>query len=157
MKTKSLGFIGGGRITKVMLQAIANNKTEYRAIVVYDINPGVLTALKNQFPGIYPADSASEAAKQDMVFLALHPPVIMDTLEIVKDQIKAGSIVISLAPKITMEKIASKLKNFKNIVRLNQNAVIRRTKIILNVVFSEITTKVGACQVVFKLLVRWHQ
>ena len=118
MKTKSLGFIGGGRITKVMLQAIANNKTEYRAIVVYDINPGVLTALKNQFPGIYPADSASEAAKQDMVFLALHPPVIMDTLEIVKDQIKAGSIVISLAPKITMEKIASKLKNFKNIVRL---------------------------------------
>ena len=122
MKTKSLGFIGGGRITKVILQAIANNKTEYKAIVVYDTNSEVLTALKNQFPGILPADSASEAAKQDMVFIALHPPVIMDTLELVKDQFKPGSIVISLAPKITIQKIASKLTNVKNIVRLIPNA-----------------------------------
>jgi pyrroline-5-carboxylate reductase len=122
MKTKSLGFIGGGRITKVILQAIANNKTEYKAIVVYDTNSDVLTALKNQFPGILLADSASEAAKQDMVFLALHPPVIMDTLELVKNQFKAGSILISLAPKITIEKISSKLTNVKNIVRLIPNA-----------------------------------
>jgi pyrroline-5-carboxylate reductase len=122
MKTKSLGFIGGGRITKIILQAIANNKTEYKAIVVYDTNSEVLTALKHQFPVILLADSASEAAKQDMVFLALHPPVIMDTLEIVKDHIKSGAMVISLAPKITIEKIASKLKKFKNIIRLIPNA-----------------------------------
>ena len=122
MKTKSLGFIGGGRITKIILQAIANNKTEYKAIVVYDTNSEVLTALKDQFPVILIADSVSEAAKQDMVFIALHPPVIMDTLEIVKDQIKAGSILISLSPKITIDKIASRLKNFKNIVRLIPNA-----------------------------------
>ena len=122
MKTKSLGFIGGGRITKVILQAIANNKTEYKAIVVYDLSSDVLYALKDQFPGIHLADSASEAAKQDMVFLALHPPVIMDTLEKVKDHFKPGSILISLAPKITIEKIASKLTNVKNIVRLIPNA-----------------------------------
>jgi pyrroline-5-carboxylate reductase len=122
MKTKSLGFIGGGRITKVILQAIANNKTEYKAIFVYDTNSEILTELKNQFPVIHLADSASEAAKQDMVFLALHPPVIMNTLEIVKDHIKSGAIVISLAPKITIEKIASKLNKFKNIVRLIPNA-----------------------------------
>ena len=122
MKTKSLGFIGGGRITKVILQAIANNKTEYKAIVVYDLSSDVLDALKVQFPGIHLADSASEAAKQDMVFLALHPPVIMDTLELVKDHFKPGSILISLAPKITIEKIASKLTNVKNIVRLIPNA-----------------------------------
>lgn len=122
MKTKSLGFIGGGRITKVILHAMANNKTEYKAIVVYDTNSAVLTALKNQFPGILLADSASEAAKQDMVFLALHPPAIMDTLELVKDDFKQGSILISLAPKITIEKMASKLANVKNIVRLIPNA-----------------------------------
>lgn len=122
MKTKSLGFIGGGRITKVMLQAIANNKTEYKAIVVYDINPDVLNVLKHQFPGILLADSAPEAAKQDMVFLALHPPVIMDTLELVKDYFKPGSILISLAPKVTIEKMAARLPNIKNIVRLIPNA-----------------------------------
>jgi len=122
MKTKSLGFIGGGRITKVILQAIANNKTEYKAIVVYDINIEVLAALKSQFPGIVLADSAHEAANQDIVFIALHPPVIMDTIELIKDHFKTGKIMISLAPKITIEKIASKLENFKNIVRLIPNA-----------------------------------
>jgi pyrroline-5-carboxylate reductase len=109
MKTKSLGFIGGGRITKIMLQVIVNNKTEYKAIVVYDTNPEVLTTLKKQFPGITLADSNFEPAKQDMVFIALHPPVIMETLGLVKDQFKSGYIVISLAPKISIAKIASKL------------------------------------------------
>jgi pyrroline-5-carboxylate reductase len=122
MKTKSLGFIGGGRITKIMLQVIANNKTEYKSIVVYDINPEILTALKSQFPGILMASSASEAAQQDLVFLALHPPVIMDTLELTRNQFKQGSVVISLAPKISIQKIASKLMNVINIVRLIPNA-----------------------------------
>jgi pyrroline-5-carboxylate reductase len=122
MKTKSLGFIGGGRITRVILQAIANNKTEYKAIFVYDINPEVLFRLKDQFPVIVQAESATEAAKQDMVFIALHPPVILDTLDLVKDVLKPGSVLISLAPKISIEKMASRLKNFKNIVRLIPNA-----------------------------------
>jgi len=122
MKTKSLGFIGGGRITKIMLQVIANNKTEYKAIVVSDTNTEVLTALKNQFPAITVAASNLEPAQQDMVFIALHPPVIMEVLELVKDQFKAVSIVISLAPKISIAKIASKLQNVKNIVRLIPNA-----------------------------------
>jgi pyrroline-5-carboxylate reductase len=122
MKTKSLGFIGGGRITKIMLQVIANNKTEYKAIVVYDINPLVLAELKKQFPGIKVTDSNLEPAQQDMVFIALHPPAIMETLDLIKDQFKSGSIVISLAPKISIAKIASKLPNCKNIVRLIPNA-----------------------------------
>ena len=122
MKTKSLGFIGGGRITKIMLQVIANNKTEYKAIVVYDTNPEVLTALKIQFPGITVADSNMEPAQQDMVFIALHPPAIMDALESIKSEIKSSSVLISLAPKISIAKIASKLPNNKNIVRLIPNA-----------------------------------
>ncbi len=122
MKTKSLGFIGGGRITRVMLQAIANNKTEYKAIVVYDTNTDVSAALKNQFPNIIVAESASQPAKQDMVFIALHPPVIMDALELVKDQFRTGSVLVSLAPKISIEKLAYKLPDIKNIVRLIPNA-----------------------------------
>ncbi len=118
----TLGFIGGGRITKIMLQVIANNKTEYKALVVYDTNMEVVAALKSQFPAITVAGSAPEAAEQDMVFIALHPPAILETLELVKDQFKAGSIVISLAPKISIANIAAKLPNVKNIVRLIPNA-----------------------------------
>jgi pyrroline-5-carboxylate reductase len=122
MKTKSLGFIGGGRITRIILQAIANNKTEYKAIVVYDLNSVVLAALKDHFPSIQLVDSASEAAKQDIVFIALHPPVIMEILELVKDKVKPGSIIISLAPKISIAKITSKLPHVPNVVRMIPNA-----------------------------------
>lgn len=122
MKTKTLGFIGGGRITKIFLQVIRNNKSEYNSIVVFDTNAVVLSQLKEQFPGISIADSASEAAKQDLVFIALHPPAIMETLDLIKDQLKPGTVLISLAPKISIAKMASILPQVSNIVRLIPNA-----------------------------------
>lgn len=122
MKTKTLGFIGGGRITKIMLQAIANNKTEYKAIVVFDTNPSILADLKTRFTNITVADSNTQPAQQDMVFIALHPPALLETVEQVKDQFKPASTIISLAPKISIAKIAAILPNCKNIVRLIPNA-----------------------------------
>jgi pyrroline-5-carboxylate reductase len=122
MKTKSLGFIGGGRITKIFLQVIKNNRSEYKAIVVYDTDQAVLSQLKEQFSGIILAKNAGEAAMQDLVFIALHPPVILDTLQMVKGQIKPGTMVISLAPKISIAKIASILPQAPNIARLIPNA-----------------------------------
>ena len=122
MKIKTLGFIGGGRITKIFLQVIRNNKSEYNSIVVFDTNAVVLSQLKEQFPGISIADSASEAAKQDLVFIALHPPAIMETLDMIKDQMKPETVLISLAPKISIAKMASMLPQVSNIVRLIPNA-----------------------------------
>lgn len=122
MKTQSLGFIGGGRITKIFLQVIKNNKSEYKSIVVYDIQADVVLKLKSQFPEIVIANSANEAAGQDIVFIALHPPVIMETLEIVKHDLKHGAMVISLAPKVSLTKMASILPNIPNIARLIPNA-----------------------------------
>jgi len=122
MKTKSLGFIGGGRVTKIFLQAFANKHTEYKSISVYDTNSGVLSALKNQFPSITTVDSASLAAKHDILFIALHPPVIMETLEKIQNDVSPNTTVISLAPKITIEKIRAKLNLVKMIARLIPNA-----------------------------------
>ena len=39
MKTKTLGFIGGGRITRILLQAFSNENVSFDNIVVYDLNP----------------------------------------------------------------------------------------------------------------------
>lgn len=122
MKTKSLGFIGGGRITGIFLQVIENNKSEYKAIVVYDTDTAVLQKLKGRFPVIRMAASAAEAAEQDMVFLALHPPLILSTLQSVKSNLKAGSMLISLAPKVSIEAMASILPHVTNIARLIPNA-----------------------------------
>jgi pyrroline-5-carboxylate reductase len=121
METKTIGFIGGGRITKIFLRAFASKKAGFKSIVVFDANPAVAEALKEQFPEINIADSALQSASQEVVFIALHPPVIMETLTAIKDEIKSGTIVVSLAPKITIEKMAALLPTQK-IVRLIPNA-----------------------------------
>jgi len=121
MKTNSLGFIGGGRISKIFLQAFANKKVEFQSIVVFDTNAEVLDALKMQFPQIKVAENLQQAASQPTVFIALHPPMIMETLDKISDTVSKDALVISLAPKISIEKIASKLKT-PNIARMIPNA-----------------------------------
>ncbi|WP_372774824.1 pyrroline-5-carboxylate reductase family protein [Mangrovibacterium sp.] len=121
MKTKSLGFIGGGRITKIFLQALANKQIDLSSVLVCDTNAEVLNALKKQFPKIQTTDSCTVAAKQDVVFIALHPPVIMDALEQIKAAVSEKTQVVSFAPKISIEKLASKLLS-KNIARMIPNA-----------------------------------
>jgi pyrroline-5-carboxylate reductase len=121
MKTQSLGFIGGGRITKIFLQAFANKKTEFESIVVFDTNTEVLEALKLQFPQIEVAETLHLAASQSTVFIALHPPMIMETLDKIAETVSDTAIVISLAPKITIEKMGSKLKT-TNLARMIPNA-----------------------------------
>jgi pyrroline-5-carboxylate reductase len=121
MKTKSLGFIGGGRITKILLQAFQNKNAEFSKIVVTDTNNEVTAKLKKNYPYVQ-IGNASVAASQDIVFISLHPPVIMDTLELLKNDYKSSATVISLAPKINLAKISSKLGQTKNIARLIPNA-----------------------------------
>lgn len=121
MNAKSLGFIGGGRITKIFLQAFANKKAEFQSIVIFDTNTEALITLKQQFPQIKIAENLQQAASQSTVFIALHPPMIMEILDKITDAISTDSLVISLAPKITIGKIAAKLKTAK-IVRMIPNA-----------------------------------
>ncbi len=117
----SIGFIGGGRVTKILLQAFSNKDAKFSKVVVTDINNDVSSKLKSLYPFIHVGDAAL-AASQDIVFIALHPPVIMDTLELIKKYIRNDATVISLAPKINIAKISSKLDQVKNIARLIPNA-----------------------------------
>lgn len=121
MNSKSLGFIGGGRITKIFLQALTNKQIELSSVLVCDNNSEVLVELKKQFPVIQMTDSCELIAKQDIVFIALHPPVIMETLEKLKASVSEKTQVVSFAPKINIEKIASKLAT-KHIARMIPNA-----------------------------------
>lgn len=120
MKTNSVGFIGGGRITGIFLQAFANEGIEFEKVVVFDINVETVASLKASYPFIETGD-LNQAASQPIVLIALHPPVIMETLDKIAEVVNRDTIVVSLAPKITLEKIASKLKT-RNIVRMIPNA-----------------------------------
>jgi pyrroline-5-carboxylate reductase len=121
MKTQHLGFIGGGRVTRIILQAFQNKKIEFDSILVYEPNGETAAGLKKTFPEIALAPNPQEAAGQDMVFLAVHPPVMMETLGNIKDAVSPDTVIISLAPKIPIAKMEEMLPA-RRIVRMIPNA-----------------------------------
>ena len=63
---RTIGFIGGGRITRILLQGFKNANISFEKISVYETNVVVLDALKSGYPQI---DPSSPDAQQ------LHFPV----------------------------------------------------------------------------------
>jgi len=119
---KSFGFIGGGRAARIILKAIGNKANLPENIIVSDLNDNTLDTIKKEFPSVKTTSQNREAAGCDYVFISLHPPVIAQVLEDIKTEISPGTVIISLAPKITIAKISSALNGHKNIVRMIPNA-----------------------------------
>jgi len=120
MKTTA-GFIGGGRITRILLKGFSYAKVQFEKVVVFEPNAEIARSLQEDFQWIELADSPQPAAKQQIVFLAVHPSVLMETLQNIKVSVDENSVVVSLAPKITLEKMAAVLST-KNLVRMIPNA-----------------------------------
>ena len=120
MKT-TIGFIGGGRITKIFLQGFRNAGLKFESVKVFEPNADTLENLATVFPQIEKSVTAAAAASQQIVFLAVHPPVMMETLQNIKVAVSESTTVISLAPKITLEKMASVLPGIK-LMRMIPNA-----------------------------------
>lgn len=123
MNEKSVGFIGGGRITQILLGGWARAGQLPREIVVSDVDEKVLAALKQKFPGITTVTSDNRrAASQKIVFLALHPPAIGGSLAEIRTCLHEEAVLISLAPKLTFRQLSSALGNFPRIIRMIPNA-----------------------------------
>ena len=120
MKMKT-GVIGGGRITRIFLQALKNEDKSLNLFTVCDVNTEVLDKLKDQFPEIVIGDLET-VASQDVIIIALHPPVFMETLGKIKNFLSENTVIISLAPKITIAKMADKVTGVKKIIRMIPNA-----------------------------------
>ncbi len=123
MEKQSLGFIGGGRITRIFLIAFKKAGVAIDQVRVFDPQASVLAALKNQFPEIVAsATDISGAAGAGIVFLAVHPPVMLETLAKINGVLNPDAILISLAPKFTIRKISDGLGGFSQIARINPSA-----------------------------------
>ena len=123
MSYKSMGFIGGGRITRIFLEALNRKKMLPATVVVSDASGEVLQKLKEKFLKIQTAQGDSaKAAGQDLVFLALHPPAIGGGLAEIKATLKPGAVLVSLAPRFTIKVLSEGLGGFDRIVRMIPNA-----------------------------------
>ena len=121
MKTKSIGFIGGGRITRIFLQGFQNQNLTFSSVTVCDINTETLSKLKKDYPFVEITDKVSDPASKEVVFIALHPPVIVEISGNLKDVIAKNALIISLAPKLSIQKLSG-LLGTERIVRMIPNA-----------------------------------
>jgi pyrroline-5-carboxylate reductase len=123
MSNKTMGFIGGGRITRIFIEGLKRKAVLPRTVVVSDVSAEVLQRLKARFPEVESVQNDnSRPAAQDIVFLALHPPAIGGSLGEIKPVLKPDAILVSLAPRFSIEAISEGLGGFSRIVRMIPNA-----------------------------------
>lgn len=120
---KSVGFVGGGRVTRIILAGFKRAGQMPSSVVVSDPNLEVLQKLKEEFPdiGITVNDNRTPAG-QEVVLAALHPPALADTVAQLKESLKPHALLISLAPKLTIAKLSASLDGFQRIMRMIPNA-----------------------------------
>ena len=118
----TIGFIGGGRITAIFLQAWQNASLDLRHVVVSDPDPSVLTRLQARFPVIKTTQDNTCPLGQDVVFLSLHPPVMKAVLPGLAPALEPATTLVSLAPVLSFAKLSGLLNGHRRLVRMIPNA-----------------------------------
>ena len=117
-----LGFIGGGRITRIILKGLLNRGVTPKGVTVSDVDNKKLLALKEEIPFVEVVDSNEIVAKSsDVVFIAVPYSQVEKVLGEIKETL-TDNIVISLAPYYRINDISRLLDGYKRIVRMNPNA-----------------------------------
>src|SRR5512137_1925028 len=123
MSDKSVGFVGGGRIVRIFLEGWKRANALPAKIVVSDCSADSLAKLKTRFPMVETAAGNSAAgSSQDFVFLAVNPPVMAEVAAGIKQSVKPGALVVSLAPKFTFAKLTELLGGLARLARVIPNA-----------------------------------
>lgn len=122
MNSQSIGFIGGGRITRIFLEGWTRAQQVPPNITVSDPNVDVLEALQARCPAILTTTDNALAACRDVVFLAVHPALIAEVLAELRDHLQPDAIVVSLAPAFTLANLSGLLGGFDRLARVIPNA-----------------------------------
>jgi pyrroline-5-carboxylate reductase len=118
---KSIGFIGGGRITRVILKGLLDAGKLPAEVTVSDCAETARDYIVKRFPGVRVISDPSEAAHADIVIIAVHPPVLADIAASIRDSIRSDVVVLSLVPKIKLAKTRELFGGLKNVARMNPN------------------------------------
>jgi pyrroline-5-carboxylate reductase len=122
MKDRTVGFVGGGRITAIFLEALGGRGLDLGRVTVSDTSPEVLAKLATRFPSIATTSDNEAAASCERVFLALHPPAAKAALPELAGSLGPDAVVVSLAPVLTFEKLGALLEGFDRVARVIPNA-----------------------------------
>lgn len=118
---ESIGFIGAGRVARIILGGWKHAGRMPAHIAAYDANPDAVKALQAEFPEVH-SGSLAEAAGAQLVFAALPPPMMGEALTDLSGHLRHDAVLCSLAPKVKLSTLAEKLNGFSRLARLNPNA-----------------------------------
>jgi len=116
---KAVGFIGGGRIVRIVLNGWRRKNAMPSEIKVVEIKPEVAERLKKQFPEVTLATSLDDLKDSEIIFLAVHPPALPDILPQLKSLLTEKAVVCSFVPKFSLTKLIEALGGFSRIIRMN--------------------------------------
>jgi len=116
---KAIGFIGGGRIVRIVLNGWRRKNAMPSEIKVMEIKPEVAERLKKQFPEVTLATSLDDLKGSEIIFLAVHPPALPDILPQLKSLLTEKAVVCSFVPKFSLTKLIEALGGFSRIIRMN--------------------------------------
>ena len=123
MNSLSLGFVGGGRVTRILLEGFRRGGAQFSQVIVTDPAPEVMELLERSLPGLpIRKGGPAEMSQASILFLAVHPPVYETVLASLRPLLHKDSVVVSLAPKVTISAISQALDGFSRIVRMIPNA-----------------------------------
>jgi pyrroline-5-carboxylate reductase len=122
MQSRTIGFVGGGRITAIFLEALGGRGLALERVTVSDSNAEVPARLKGRFPAITTTADNAAAASRERVFLALHPPALKAALPALATCVRQDAVVVSLAPVLTLARLSELLGGFARLARVLPNA-----------------------------------
>ncbi len=122
MDALKIGMIGGGRVARILLGGWTRAGLDVSHVVVSDADAQVLERLRADHPRITVTGDNLRAAAQPIVLFALHPPAFASTLPRIAASLSPASVLVSLAPKWTMQAIAAALGGLGRLARVIPNA-----------------------------------
>lgn len=122
MAFSKISFIGGGRVSWLLLKSLHNKNALPQTVVATDPDEAALQKVKAIAPEMISCSANNkDAVDADVIFLAVHPPVLKSVLPELNGQITEKSIVVSLAPVIKITHLSEALGH-NRIVRMIPNA-----------------------------------
>ncbi len=122
MREPSVGIIGGGRVARIILAGWNRAGRSLSDVVVTDVDAAILERLQGDFPSISVSQDNRQAAGQDLVLFALHPPAFPAALGEIRESLRQTATLVSLAPRWTMSRICQVLGGFNRLARVIPNA-----------------------------------
>jgi len=120
---KSITFIGGGRVTYLLLKGLERAQNNNLKITVCDPNKENLYKIENIYSGsLATSTDNNHVTSADILILAVHPPAMNEILNQLSGQINKKLILISLVPTKSIRYMSKQMAGFNRIVRMIPNA-----------------------------------